>query len=1144
MSFGSSWIANYLNNLASYTNANAANAFGSVGFGRGDSGSSGSTGGTTSTTTPPALPPLPPGIISTQPTVAPANTTLLNETPGYYVYQTASGNEFWLAKGTDASNIQADLIPDGTYIAENNPNGYSNVITDVGFVSLTGTELIPRNVILTNIPVDQGNGIFVNDAVLYHNDHPNRTQRIQGTHEAIATVGSNPQNAGGRYDGVVQVGFRILNGGALPQEYAYISETITRILDFDELMNYNEADLTRLQPPITTHTGLSYAQAQSILSDLGFPYWMEAVKTGVDTITDTRDDLSQADVDALLADNPNWHITPGTPPVVVVDSVTGLTEPSQIADLEAQGWVFTQNGVETTNVTGLTYQQMQDYKAQNPNWVFTPVTITNPGDTLYNTGVTEDVKNDLLAAGWTLDNSYYLPTGNTIQLGELTQDQIDAYLADPERYPNLTSKTETITVPGGTTVTHDFKINNKQTGVWAHLIDAGDGSNTLTTDIALSTYNDSQYAVNGLHAGPGNIDNDMKVGANAHIDQYDAMYFAGDPEVRDLGGYEDGTPDDANSAEVHPDAGYYQVIAGGNSDIFSFAVNQRIQQIDVDNDPSKVAATEYGYTLNFEGDEYQITIDNGIVGVTHPDGSVERVEKGDTFQLPAGSSTPLFKIETTSVDYAGYNGAAEDRVKISFTELPDKDTYDDLVAKGFSHDEILAKASNKHEVTHGFRIPEDDADGAFGSHSGGVSNPIDKTSDGVNTYYDSQWWLCKPDEVMTHTTYDDDEIEVTTWCVDETMEHFDLSKPTTDETTVYDGVLETPIYDGELTEARFDARLTTETDVYAIEKYQYELTETIESSVWYRELRSNSPIALDLDGDGLKTVTGHAFDYDGDGDKDLGAWVESDDGVLVFDTNQDGEINDITETFGNAFAGSNSEKGSYSNGYEALIDFIQSHPNSEFNTFADDKRLTAAEADAMGIQILVNGELRSLSDFDVDYISLESTESDYVDANGVQHAVGSYYTKVGSDEEFDAVDLFFPFQNTDTSPGVTPPAVPEPTLTLANELDKEAAAANRFSDPLSAAVMNYAAGAMVNSLYSQSYGNVNVNEPSMLGNSPLSAQNALAYQNMNAMGAGFGAGFGSNSPNAYLGMMMNLMLLMMTMPMMSWQPGSYDSSTV
>ncbi|MBR6026672.1 MAG: hypothetical protein IK065_03630 [Neisseriaceae bacterium] len=63
------------------------------------------------------------------------------------------------------------------------------------------------------------------------------------------------------------------------------------------------------------------------------------------------------------------------------------------------------------------------------------------------------------------------------------------------------------------------------------------------------------------------------------------------------------------------------------------------------------------------------------------------------------------------------------------------------------------------------------------------------------------------------------------------------------------------------------------------------------------------PLVLDLDGDGIELLkadgwNGVQFDYNGDGIKSSTGWVKADDGLLVWDRNGDGIINNGSEIFG------------------------------------------------------------------------------------------------------------------------------------------------------------------------------------------------------------------------------------------------------
>ena len=74
-----------------------------------------------------------------------------------------------------------------------------------------------------------------------------------------------------------------------------------------------------------------------------------------------------------------------------------------------------------------------------------------------------------------------------------------------------------------------------------------------------------------------------------------------------------------------------------------------------------------------------------------------------------------------------------------------------------------------------------------------------------------------------------------------------------------------------------------------------------------RHYQPYDPLVLDLDSDGIETIgyerkNGAYFDHDSDGIRTATGWLKNDDGFLVFDRNQDGKINDLTELFSDRFA--------------------------------------------------------------------------------------------------------------------------------------------------------------------------------------------------------------------------------------------------
>ena len=83
-----------------------------------------------------------------------------------------------------------------------------------------------------------------------------------------------------------------------------------------------------------------------------------------------------------------------------------------------------------------------------------------------------------------------------------------------------------------------------------------------------------------------------------------------------------------------------------------------------------------------------------------------------------------------------------------------------------------------------------------------------------------------------------------------------------------------------------------------------------------------TPLILDLDGDGVETTSlndGSYFDHDANGFAEQTGWAGADDGLLVWDRNGDGRINDGKELFGDQTLLKNGT--SASNGFQALAEW-------------------------------------------------------------------------------------------------------------------------------------------------------------------------------------------------------------------------------
>ena len=153
-----------------------------------------------------------------------------------------------------------------------------------------------------------------------------------------------------------------------------------------------------------------------------------------------------------------------------------------------------------------------------------------------------------------------------------------------------------------------------------------------------------------------------------------------------------------------------------------------------------------------------------------------------------------------------------------------------------------------------------------------------------------------------------------------------------------------------------------------------------------------SPIILDLDGDGVKADTYAFFDYESDSFFELSRWAEVDDGVLVWDRNADGVINDGSELFGNNTILKNGNKAEH--GFAALAD-LDSNDDGVIDTsdtaWANLQVMRWTDSDNDGTKDSV--ELVSLATVGVQSLNTSYVNSNHVDANYNQHRQVGNYTK-------------------------------------------------------------------------------------------------------------------------------------------------------
>ncbi|TBV06424.1 calcium-binding protein [Phytopseudomonas dryadis] len=157
------------------------------------------------------------------------------------------------------------------------------------------------------------------------------------------------------------------------------------------------------------------------------------------------------------------------------------------------------------------------------------------------------------------------------------------------------------------------------------------------------------------------------------------------------------------------------------------------------------------------------------------------------------------------------------------------------------------------------------------------------------------------------------------------------------------------------------------------------------------------PLALDLDGDGIETVsanTGITFDFDGDGLKTGTGWVKGDDGFLVLDRNGNGTIDNGSELFGVDTVKSNGQKAT--DGFDALRD-LDSNGDGIFD--AADAAFTEVRVwqDLNQDGVAQANELKSLTEHDITAINLGSTAANQTSNGNLISAVGSFVRADGSE---------------------------------------------------------------------------------------------------------------------------------------------------
>ena len=155
-----------------------------------------------------------------------------------------------------------------------------------------------------------------------------------------------------------------------------------------------------------------------------------------------------------------------------------------------------------------------------------------------------------------------------------------------------------------------------------------------------------------------------------------------------------------------------------------------------------------------------------------------------------------------------------------------------------------------------------------------------------------------------------------------------------------------------------------------------------------------SPIVIDLNGDGIKTISRKNgktyFDLDNNKFAENTSWIDENDGILINKTLITNSITNGSELFGNHTL---LRDGSLANnGFEALKEFDENKDGviNELDTLAYEN--LAIWQDANQNAKLDDNELKSLKELGIKEINLNYTNSNFIDENGNEHRQTSNIT--------------------------------------------------------------------------------------------------------------------------------------------------------
>jgi hypothetical protein len=525
--------------------------------------------------------------------------------------------------------------------------------------------------------------------------------------------------------------------------------------------------------------------------------------------------------------------------------------------------------------------------------------------------------------------------------------------------------------------------------------------------------NFSKYQVSGLTG-----ENNQATSASTDVlnvrQGEDNMYVAGDPHV----GGEGNQYAPVNLAPQQD--GYLTMFEDGTDTGRKVTLNSHIDTI---NSQGNKAFTEYGFSVQDDaGQKTTATLSGGQLNITDPNGQVKNLKPGDQYVI-GNAADPTAKFYYADMP-GGENGTTEKRLVFESYEKPTQAVVDQLVQAGMSATDAAALRATT-QSTYGFRVP--DGQGSYRLSSGVTgSSPLNVTSNGVKTYYDAhfteapehnvsfQKYTQTPITAPIYTDtpiyqdqpkYQDQPVYTNQPIFQDNPKYQDQpvytnqpifqDQPKYQDQPVYTNqpiFQDNPIYQNQpiyTNQPIFqDNPIYQDQPVYKDCPIYNNQCVPIYGTVHGIKKQLASPLVLDLDGKGIKTTAPNkSVDIDGDGTTDQVSWFGPTNGVLTFDANKNGKV----DLNGKELLGDNSDVNGdgvadgYTNGFEALKALAAQTLGqaSVADGVLDANELKALQQKA-GLQILVNNQAHSLSDYGIKNINLGYSESSATDQYGNQ----------------------------------------------------------------------------------------------------------------------------------------------------------------